>query len=69
MWEYIDLNEKINFPYYYPVDTSNISSSRRSLYDTLLRGIKSGEIVDVYDDSYFENKLTFNDIQGRLSRM
>ncbi|MDJ0645346.1 MAG: gliding motility protein GldN [Flavobacteriaceae bacterium] len=69
VWEYIDLNEKINLPFYYPVDTTNISSSRRSLYDTLLRGIKSGEIVDVYDDSYFENKLTFNDIQGRLSRI
>ena len=69
VWEYIDLNEKINLPFYYPVDTTNISSNRRSLYDTLLRGIKSGEIVDVYDDSYFENKLTFNDIQGRLSRI
>jgi len=69
VWEYVDLNEKINLPFYYPVDTNNISSDRRSLYDTLLRGIKSGEIVDVYDDSYFENKLTMNDIKGRLSRI
>ncbi len=69
VWEYVDLNEKINLPFYYPVDTNNISSARRSLYDTLLRGIKSGEIVDVYDDSYFENKLTMNDIKGRLSRV
>ena len=69
VWEYIDLNEKINLPFYYPVDTNSISSSRRSLYDTLLRGIKTGEIVDVYDDSYFENKLTVNDIKGRLSRI
>ncbi len=69
VWEYVDLNEKINLPFYYPVDTNNISSSRRSLYDTLLRGIKNGEIVDVYDDSYFENKLTMKDITGRLSRI
>lgn len=69
VWEYIDLNEKINLPFYYPVDTNSISSNRRSLYDTLLRGIKTGEIVDVYDDSYFENKLTLNDIKGRLSRI
>jgi len=69
VWEYIDLNEKINMPFYYPVDTSNISSNRRSLYDTLLRGIKSGEIIDVYDDSYFEDKLTLKDISGRLSRI
>lgn len=69
VWEYIDLNEKINLPFYYPVDTNNISSNRRSLYDTLLRGIKNGEIVDVYDDSYFENKLNLNDIRGRMSRI
>ena len=69
VWEYVDLNEKINLPFYYPIDTNNISSSRRSLYDTLLRGIKSGEIADVYDDSYFENKLTFKEIEGRLSRI
>jgi gliding motility associated protien GldN len=69
VWEYVDLNEKINMPFYYPVDTSNISSNRRSLYDTLLRGIKSGEIIDVYDDSYFEDKLTLKDISGRLSRI
>jgi gliding motility associated protien GldN len=56
-------------PYYYPVDTSNISSTRRSLFDTLLRGIKTGEVIDVYDDSYFEDKLTMKDIQARLSRV
>ncbi|NOQ91775.1 MAG: gliding motility protein GldN [Flavobacteriaceae bacterium] len=69
VWEYVDLNEKINMPYYYPVDTANISSNRRSLFDTLLRGIKNGEIIDIYDDSYFEDKLTMKDIQGRLSRI
>jgi gliding motility associated protien GldN len=69
VWEFVDLNEKINMPYYYPVDTSNISSTRRSLFDTLLRGIKTGEVIDVYDDSYFEDKLTMKDIQARLSRV
>lgn len=69
VWEFVDLNEKINMPFYYPVDTSNISSNRRSLFDTLLRGIKNGEIIDVYDDSYFEDKLTMRDIQARLSRV
>ena len=69
VWEFVELNEKINIPFYYPVDTSNISSNRRSLFDTLLRGIKNGEIIDVYDDSYFEDKLTMRDIQARLSRV
>jgi gliding motility associated protien GldN len=69
VWEYIDLNEKINLPFYYPADTSNIESSRRSLYDTLLRGIKGGDIVDVYDDSYFENRLTLKEIKQSLSKI
>ncbi len=68
VWEYIDLNEKMNLPYYYPIDTVNISSGRRSLFDTLLNGIKRGEIVDVYDDSYFQDRLTAKDIEQRLTR-
>jgi len=68
VWEYIDLNEKMNLPYYYPIDTVNISSTRRSLFDTLLNGIKRGEIVDVYDDSYFQDRLTSKDIEQRLTR-
>ncbi len=69
VWEYIDLNEKINLPFYYPADTSNIGSQRRSLYDTLLRGIKNGDIVDVYDDSYFENRLTLKEIKSTLRKV
>ena len=68
VWEYIDLNEKINLPFYYPADTSNIGTDRRSLYDTLLRGIRSGEIVDVYADSYFTEKLTKKEILETLSK-
>jgi len=69
VWEYIDLNERINLPYYYPVDTTNVSSNRRSLFDTLLRGIKGGEITEVYDDSYFTAKMTKAEINGKLFRV
>lgn len=69
VWEYIDLNEKINLPFYYPVDTSNIDANRRSLFDTLLRGIRNEEIIDVYDDSYFTDRLTKKEILERLSRI
>ncbi len=68
VWEYIDLNEKMNLPYYYPIDTVNISNKRRSLFDTLMKGIKKGDIVDVYDDSYFQDRLTLKDINQRLAR-
>ncbi|MGV6846232.1 MAG: type IX secretion system ring protein PorN/GldN [Lutibacter sp.] len=69
VWEYIDLNERINLPYYYPVDTTNVSKDRRSLFDTLLRGIKSGEITEIYDDSYFTSKMTKAEIQSKLYRV
>lgn len=68
VWEYIDLNEKMNLPYYYPIDTVNISNKRRSLFDTLMKGIKKGDIVDVYDDSYFQDRLTLKNINQRLTR-
>lgn len=69
VWEYIDLNEKINLPMYYPVDTTSVSSDRRSLFDTLLRGINSGEITEIYDDSYFTTKLTAGEIKSKLARV
>ncbi|WP_026712283.1 type IX secretion system ring subunit PorN/GldN [Flavobacterium daejeonense] len=69
VWEIIDLSEKINFPLYFPIDTANIGSDRRSLYDVLTRAIKSGEITEVYSDSYFNTKKTYKDIQASLSRI
>ena len=69
VWEIIDLSEKINFPLYFPIDTANIGSNRRSLYDVLTRAIKSGEISEVYSDSYFNTKKTYKDIQASLSRI
>lgn len=68
VWEYMDLNERLNLPYYYPIDTMRISSNRRSLYDTLLRGIRQGDIVEVYDDSYFTSKLSYQEIEEKLYR-
>jgi gliding motility associated protien GldN len=69
VWEYIDLNERINLPMYYPVDTTNVSTNRRSLFDTLLRAIKSDVITEVYDDSYFTAKMTKAEISSRLYRI
>lgn len=66
VWEIIDLNEKINFPLYFPIDTANIGPNRRSLYDVLIRAIKSEELEDVYTDSYFNTKKSYKDIQGSL---
>lgn len=69
VWEIIDLNEKINFALYFPIDTANIGSDRRSLYDVLTKAVRSGEITEVYTDSYFNTKKSFQDIQSSLSRI
>jgi len=68
VWEYVDLNERLNLPYYYPIDTMRISNDRRSLYDTLLRGIRQGKINEIYDDSYFTAKLSVQEIEDKLYR-
>lgn len=61
-WEKVILDERVNFPLYYPVDTNNIGSNRRSLYDVLNKAIKEGEIENVYDDSYFTAKRSLKDL-------
>lgn len=65
-WEIIDLDERVNFPLYYPIDTNNIGSERRSLYDVLVTNMKNGNITEVYTDSYFTEKRTLSDLDASL---
>lgn len=69
VWERIVLDERANFPLYYPIDTNNIGSDRRSLYDVLMKNIKNGKIKNIYDDSYFKTKRTLDDIQAALAKV
>ena len=50
VWERIDLDERINFPYYYPIDTVDIGSERRSLYDVIIKNIKNN-FISIYLDT------------------
>ena len=68
-WEIIDLSEKINFALYFPIDTANIGSDRRSLYDVLTKALINGKITEVYTDSYFNTKKSMQDIQTSLTRI
>lgn len=68
-WEIIDLDERINFPMYYPIDSANIGKDRRSLYDVLTKAMREGKITEVYTDSYFNTKKTQKDIDASLSRI
>lgn len=68
VWEVIDLDERINFPMYFPVE-ENLGPDRRPLYDVLTSAIRDGKITEVYDDSYFTTKKTLKDIDASLSRI
>ena len=41
IWEIIDLDERVNFPYYYPTDTLNLGPERRSLFDVLKKNLSN----------------------------
>ena len=64
VWEIIDMNEKINQPFYHNAD--GLVSSNKSLYQILLENINNGKIKEVYDDEMFTTKLTPDQIQQRL---
>ncbi|GAA4236942.1 gliding motility protein GldN [Postechiella marina] len=68
-WEKIVLDERANFPLYYPIDTNNIGRNRRSLYDVLMKNIKNGKIKNLYDDSYLTTKRTLKDIEASLVKV
>ena len=68
-WEIIDLDERVNMPLFYPIDTANIGTDRRSLYSVLTKAIKEGKITEVYTDSYFNTKKTFQDIEASLTKI
>lgn len=65
VWETIDLDERINFPMYFPVE-GNLGADRKPLYDVLVNAIRDGKISEVYDDSYFTTKKTLKDIDASL---
>lgn len=66
VWEVIDMNDKINQPFYYDNPNGLLASSTRSLYQLLLEGALSGKIKEVYDDDDFVTRLSPEAIQKRL---
>lgn len=67
VWEIIDLDERVNFPLYYPVDTNSVGKDRRALFDVLLKEIKNGRITEVYYDDYFNRKKTLKDMSSSFT--
>lgn len=69
VWEYIDLNQKINLPYYYPTQLTNENSKRLSLFETLIKGIEKNEITEIYEDDYFDHKTSLRRIKQSLTKI
>ena len=68
IWERIDLDERINFPYYFPSEPGNLGEERRSLFDVMIRGIEEGRIKEIYTDDggYFRTKMTYQQVLEKL---
>ncbi|WP_294208303.1 gliding motility protein GldN [uncultured Chryseobacterium sp.] len=66
VWEVIDMNDKLNQPFYYDNPDGLLSTPTRSLYQLLLDGALSGSIKEVYDDENLTIKLSPEGIQKRL---
>ncbi|MDG2396760.1 MAG: gliding motility protein GldN [Flavobacteriaceae bacterium] len=69
IWERIDVDERVNFPYYYPIDTLKLSSGRRSLFHTFVANLKSRNIIEVYEDDAFKVKLTYKEVLNNLKAL
>ncbi len=64
VWEIIDMNDKINQPFYHNGD--GLVTQNRSLYQLLFDAINDGRITEVYDDELFETRLSPEAIQARI---
>lgn len=65
VWEIIDMNDKINQPFYHNND--GLVSQNKSLYQVLLDAVNSGKIKEVYSDDSFTSKLTPEQIAASTS--
>ncbi|WP_294231899.1 MULTISPECIES: gliding motility protein GldN [Chryseobacterium] len=66
VWEIIDLNDKLNQPFYYDNPDGLQSKTTRSLYQILLDAALDGKIEEVYEDENFSVKSTPEGIRKKL---
>lgn len=65
VWEIIDVNQRVNFPMYYPIE-GDLGPDRKPLYDVLTKAMRDQKITEVYDSGYFTAKKTLEDIEKSL---
>ncbi|WP_374330551.1 gliding motility protein GldN [Soonwooa sp.] len=65
VWEIIDMNDKINQPFYHNND--GLVAQNKSLYQVLIDAVTSGKIAEVYSDENFTTRLTPEGIAASTS--
>lgn len=66
-YEIIDLNQKLNQPYYHNGD--GLVQQNKSLFQLIIDGIRNGQISEVYTDGTFTTKLAPEQIEQRISNV
>ena len=67
VWESIDLNERVNFPLYFPSDTTVVRLERRPLIHYLITNvIDSEEPLDTYISSTLMQTQTIYELNNKL---
>ena len=51
VYEFIDLNERLNFPLLFPVNDTKYEDTRKSLWRVIRENIENGKISEVYDSN------------------
>lgn len=65
VWEIIDMNDKINQPFYHNND--GLVAQNKSLYQVLLDAVNTGKISEVYSGDDFTTRLTPEGISASTS--
>jgi len=61
IWEIIDLNERINFPYYYPtINNGLLSNNRKSLFRILY------DIQEIYHQKEYQSLMLVSKLQKTI---
>lgn len=68
IWEKVALDERANFPLYFPVDTNNIGKHRRSLFHVLKQNIDNG-MIRAFSDSYFTREIAKKDLENSMRKV
>lgn len=66
IWELIDLNERVNFPLYFPSDTTLVRVERRPLIHYIMINAMNQTIPFVYKKDNLKNKLSLDELKASL---